>query len=73
METFLYALALIAASLVVRLRRSKGVERQQVLINRTLVYVTLAVMLAVVYFGGMAAIQATFRTLSSQRSELAAI
>jgi hypothetical protein len=132
METILYALALIAAaSLLVRLRRSKGVERQQVkwfayavvmlatsttlayvvseamdvrwlgwvssilviaslvglpvamsiailryrlynidvLINRTLVYGALTVMLALVYFGGVAATQAIFRTLTGQEEQ----
>ena len=132
METILYALALIAAaSLLVRLRRSKGVERQQVkwfayavvmlttsttlayvvsealdvgwlgwvssilviaslvglpvamsiailhyrlynidvLINRTLVYGALTVMLALVYFGGVAATEAIFRTLTGQEEQ----
>jgi len=37
-----------------------------VLINRTLVYGTLTVMLALVYFGGVAATQAILQTLTSQ-------
>jgi hypothetical protein len=132
METILYALALVAAaSLLVRLRRSKGVERQQVkwfayavamlaisttlayviseamdvdwllwissvlviaslvglpvamslailryrlynidlLINRTLVYGALTVLLAVVYFGGVTATEAIFRTLTGQEQQ----
>jgi hypothetical protein len=40
-----------------------------ILINRTLVYGVLTAMLAVVYFGGVAATQATFRTLTSQQEQ----
>jgi hypothetical protein len=132
METILYVLALVAAtSLLVRLRRSKGVERQQVkwfayavvmlavsttlayvvseamdvewllwissvmviaslvglpvamsiailryrlynidlLINRTLVYGSLTAALAAVYFGGVTATQAIFRTLTGQEEQ----
>jgi hypothetical protein len=132
METILYALALIAAvSPVVRLRHSKGVERQQVkwfayavvmlatsttlayvvsealdvgwlgwvssilvivslvglpvamsiailryrlyeidlLINRTLVYGALTATLALIYFGGVAATETTFRALTGQQQQ----
>ncbi len=135
-ETILYALALIAAtSVVVRLRRSKGVERQQVkwfayavvmlatsttlayvvseamdldwlgsissilviaslvglpvamsiailryrlynidlLINRTLVYSTLTVVLALVYFGTIVLLQRVFVVLTGERSTLAVV
>jgi hypothetical protein len=37
-----------------------------ILINRTLVYGSLTLMLALVYFGGVTATQALFRTLSGQ-------
>jgi hypothetical protein len=40
-----------------------------VVINRTLVYGTLSVVLALVYFGGVAATQAIFRTLTSQQEQ----
>jgi hypothetical protein len=40
-----------------------------VLINRTLVYGALTVMLALVYFGGVAATQAIFRTLTGQEEQ----
>jgi hypothetical protein len=39
------------------------------IINRTLVYVTLTAMLAVVYFGGVATTQAIFRTLTGQEEQ----
>jgi hypothetical protein len=39
------------------------------LINRTLVYGSLTVMLALVYFGGVAATQAVFRTLTGQEEQ----
>jgi hypothetical protein len=40
-----------------------------ILINRTLVYGVLTAMLAVVYFGGVAATQATFHTLTGQEEQ----
>jgi hypothetical protein len=39
------------------------------LINRTLVYGALTAMLAVVYFGGVTATQAIFRTFTDQEQE----
>jgi hypothetical protein len=39
------------------------------LINRTLVYGSLTAMLAAVYFGGVTATQAIFRTLSGQENQ----
>jgi hypothetical protein len=39
------------------------------LINRTLVYVSLTLLLALVYFGGVTATQAIFRTLSGQEQQ----
>jgi len=43
------------------------------LINRTLVYGSLTVMLALVYFGGVTATQAVFQTLTGQQSTLAVV
>jgi hypothetical protein len=42
-------------------------------INRTLVYGTLTVLLAAVYFGGVAVLQASFRGLTGQGSPLAIV
>jgi divalent metal cation (Fe/Co/Zn/Cd) transporter len=39
------------------------------LINRTLVYGALTVMLAIVYFGGVTATEAVFRTLTGQQQQ----
>ena len=114
------------ASVVVRFRRSRGVERQQMkwfvyaaallllfpvedvlpeivgsvvlgavlialptaigiavlryrlyeidlLINRTLVYAPLTILLAAIYVGGVVGLQATFRALSGQESTLAVV
>jgi hypothetical protein len=135
-EALVYTLTLVAVvSLFARLRRSRGVQRQQVkwfayaasilatcatltyvvseatgagwvrwvsfvpamvgfvgmpiavgiavlryhlynidlLINRTLVYGTLTVTLALVYFGGVTATQAIFRTLTGQGSTFAIV
>jgi hypothetical protein len=135
-ETIMLALGLIAlSSLLVRLRRSKGVERQQVkwfayalavlatsasfsfivsdtmdvvwlewvsfvlvmvgvvglpvavgiailryrlynidlLINRTLVYGSLSALLAAVYAGSIVLLQALFRALTGQESQLAVV
>jgi hypothetical protein len=43
------------------------------LINRTLVYASLTAMLALVYVGGVAGLQAAFRTISGQESTLAIV
>jgi hypothetical protein len=40
-----------------------------IIINRTLVYVSLTLMLALVYFGGVTAAQAIFRTLTGQEQQ----
>ena len=40
-----------------------------IIINRTLVYVSLTLMLALVYFGGVTATQAIFRTLTGQEQQ----
>jgi hypothetical protein len=44
-----------------------------VVINRTLVYGPLTVMLVLVYFGGVVGLQAAFRTLTGQESTLAVV
>ncbi len=44
-----------------------------ILINRTLVYGALTVMLALVYFGGVAGLQYVFRTISGQESQFAIV
>jgi LytS/YehU family sensor histidine kinase len=43
------------------------------IINRALVYVTLTVLLAAAYVGGVVGLQAAFRTLSGQESTLAIV
>jgi hypothetical protein len=43
------------------------------IINRTLVYGALTVALAAVYFGGVVSLQALFRTLTGQESQLAVV
>jgi hypothetical protein len=43
------------------------------IINRTLVYGSLTAMLAVLYVGGVLALQGTFRTLTGQESQLAVV
>ena len=43
------------------------------LINRALVYATLTLMLALIYFGGVVAMQAVFRALTGQESTLAVV
>ncbi len=125
-STIFVVLALSALSLVVRYRRTGGVERQQLkwfalaavvaasslvgqllgealwnlliaatntalyvavgvailryrlydidlLINRTLVYGSLTVTLALVYFGGVVGLQSVFRVLTGQESTLAVV
>jgi hypothetical protein len=44
-----------------------------VIINRTLVYVSLTAMLVLVYVGGMISLQYAFRTLTGQGSQLAIV
>jgi hypothetical protein len=44
-----------------------------VIINRTLVYVPLSVMLALIYVGGVVGMQALFRALTGQESTLAVV
>jgi hypothetical protein len=63
---------------IVPLSLSIGVLRYRlydidVLINRTLVYGSLTLMLALVYFGGVTATQAVFQTLTGQQSTLAVV
>ena len=86
----LLALCILASvvSLVLRYRRSRDEEREQIkwiafaasvvglrlydidiIINRTLVYGSLTAMLALVYFGGVTATQAIFRTLTGQEQQ----
>ena len=43
------------------------------IINRTLVYSSLTAMLALLYVGGVLALQGTFRTLTGQESQLAVV
>jgi hypothetical protein len=63
---------LIPLSVGVAILRS-GLWDIDVVINRTLVYGSLTVMLTAVYFGGVAAAQAIFRMLTGQESQLAVV
>jgi hypothetical protein len=59
---------LIALSIGMAILRS-GLYNIDVVINRTLVYGSLTVMLALVYFGGVATSQALFRALTGQEQQ----
>ena len=45
----------------------------EIIINRALVYTTLTIMLATVYVGSIVVLQATFRTLTGQDTQLAVV
>src|SRR5215216_2907516 len=68
---WLLALPIPVALIIAMLRYS--LFDVNVLINRTLVYGSLTVMLALVYFGGVTATQAVFQTLTGQQSTLAVV
>ena len=63
---------MIPLSLGVAVLRSRLFDID-VLINRTLVYGSLTLMLLLVYFGGVVGLQAVFRVLSGQESTLAVV
>jgi hypothetical protein len=63
-----FFLLLIPVSIGVAVLRSRLFDID-VLINRTLVYGSLTAMLALVYFGGVAATQEIFRALTSQEQQ----
>jgi hypothetical protein len=63
---------MIPLSLGVAVLRSRLFDID-VLINRTLVYGLLTLMLLLVYFGGVVGLQAVFRVLSGQESTLAVV
>jgi len=62
------ALTIVPLSLSIAVLRYRLYEID-LLINRTLVYGSLTVLLALVYFGGVTATQAIFRTLTSQQQQ----
>jgi hypothetical protein len=69
MGTLIYGfIMLIALSIGMAILRS-GLYNIDVVINRTLVYGSLTVMLALVYFGGVATSQALFRALTGQEQQ----
>jgi hypothetical protein len=69
---FALSLMLIPLSISVAVLRSHLFDID-LLINRTLVYGSLTAMLALVYVGGVAGLQAAFRTISGQESTLAVV
>jgi hypothetical protein len=66
MDSLIFAMIPVAAGIAILRYRLYEID---LLINRTLVYGSLTAMLAVVYFGGVAASQATFRTLTGQEQQ----
>jgi hypothetical protein len=65
---FFVLMLLIPISIAVAVLRYRLYDID-ILINRTLVYVTLTAMLAVVYFGGVTATQAIFGALTGQQEQ----
>jgi hypothetical protein len=66
---FVLSLMLIPLSIGVAVLRSHLFDID-IIINRTLVYGSLTLMLALVYFGGVTATQAVFRVLTGQEEQL---
>jgi hypothetical protein len=60
----------MAAGVAILRHRLYDIDR---IINRTLVYGALTIMLALVYFGGVAALQTILRSLTGQGSQLAIV
>jgi hypothetical protein len=69
-DSLLFAGIPVAAGIAILKYRLYDVD---VVINRTLVYGSLTASLALVYFGGVTAIQAIFRALTGQESQLAVV
>jgi hypothetical protein len=65
-ETVTFMGLYVAVGVAILKYRLYDIDR---IINRTLVYVALTAILAVVYFGGMAATEAIFRTLTGQERQ----
>src|SRR5215204_5337919 len=66
------ALTIVPLSLSIAVLRYRLYEID-IIINRTLVYGSLTLMLALVYFGGVTVTQALFQTLTGQQSTLAVV
>ncbi len=60
----------VAAGMAILRHRLYDID---VIVNRTLVYATLTVMLVAVYIGGVVVLQAIFRALTGQESQLAVV
>jgi hypothetical protein len=72
-ETYVYGfISLIPLSISVAILRS-GLYDIDLLINRTLVYGSLTVLLAAVYVGCVVLLQGVLRTLTGQESQLAVV
>jgi hypothetical protein len=72
-ETFVYGfIVLIPLSIGVAILRS-GLYEIDLIVNRTLVYGSLTVMLIAMYFGGIVLLQSTFVALTGEQSTLAVV
>jgi hypothetical protein len=70
MDSLFIAAVPIAAGIAILRYRLYDID---LIINRTLVYGALTLLLALIYFGGIVLVQATLRTLTGQESSLAVV